>query len=489
MRLLLGLCALVWLPILLHQIYHRGLLVLSLWLLVAPVVINLIHGNTNPFFTSPQSASPQEDILGSTQRKTYTAYKTSATRISLDEVLEPTRTLLGLFLVVFLLSFLAGKKRLVLLDRTEIWMIIFSLLLIASACFQSIRFTLGIHTALDAFIVPFLGYYVARRLVTHEDHWRRLIRVLGYMGFYVIIICLIEQMAHSKIVYKMQGPFNGPAKLQLALIVAFYGVLIEQQALPGSIRRFVLYLTPLMILLTWLRANWVGFLAGGWVFLFLIHRFSTPKQKLRKFGIGLMLIPVVIIGVAALVSQEYIAQEVIENRVAKESTVNWRLLRWQVAIQEGLKHPFFGIGLTNLQDALGRAGLNYATAHTSFLTFFAENGVVGLLVYLALAGSIIQMGWRLYRTGANPQDRWRGAAVIAVVITHNAPSLFYNELHSYFLGHIYPYVFLGGIAGLYSQHPLERGKIAAWEGSVHRGPSGITPARSRVAERTIRLSH
>ena len=445
---LLLLCALIWLPILLHQIIHRGFFVLLAWLLIAPIVTNIVNGQTNPFFETPQ------DTEWSTSQAKRHGYVAHATRIDLQEVLEPTRTLLGLFLVIFLLNAICKKKRLVPLNGTETWMVIFSVILVASAFFQSIRFGYAMHHALDAFIVPFLAYYVARRLVISEDRFRLLISVLGYLSFYVIIICLIERSANQNLLYRLHGPFVGQAKLQIALMVAFYGMLIEQRTHPGGIRWFVLCLTPVIILLTWLRANWVGFLSGVWVFLFLSYRLSTPRQKLQKLGVGLMLIPMLVLGIGAVLSQDFVAQEVVEKRVSNPKNVDWRLKRWNVAIQEGIEHPFFGIGLTNLQDALGRAGLNYDTAHTSFLTFFAEQGVVGLLVYLSSVVSIIRMGSRLYRTGANPQDRWRGAAVIAVLVTHQMPSFFYNELHSYHLGHIYAYVFVGGIAGLYSRHRL-----------------------------------
>jgi O-antigen ligase len=103
---------------------------------------------------------------------------------------------------------------------------------------------------------------------------------------------------------------------------------------------------------------------------------------------------------------------------------------------------------------LGEAGLNYTTVHNSYLSLFAELGILGFLAYLAIMKSMLQLGWGLYRRGIHSNDWWRGLAVITTIIAYQIPAFFANTLYSYDLGAVYFYVFLGGVAGLYSRQPI-----------------------------------
>lgn len=96
---------------------------------------------------------------------------------------------------------------------------------------------------------------------------------------------------------------------------------------------------------------------------------------------------------------------------------------------------------------------SYVSVHNSYLTLFAELGIVGLSFYLAMIASIIRMGVRLYRKGLRPQDRWRGVAVIAIMVAYLIPALFASKLHSPKPWNtILIYSFVGGIAGLYGRY-------------------------------------
>lgn len=467
LSILVILCALIWLIIIVQQINHRGFLVLLIWLIIAPIATNVLNGRANPFFLSEEAHQRVVEWRASLGRA-GTPYKVDPQTINVRDLLSPTRTLFGAFLCVLLVNALLRKQRLVPLDRTEIWMGIFSLILLASALLQSNRLGHGLRVATDGFIIPFLGYYITRRLVINENRFRQLSQVLGYLGFYIIIICLMERLAHSQLLYRLSGPFGYPDALYIVLTVAFYAVVLDEKStLPHSIRSFVLYMTPVIIFLTFARQNWVAFLSGVWIFLFLGYRLINHSHKMARIGLAL-LAPLIVIGALAVSPEEVI------RRAGAPGTVNWRFERWKVAIDEGAESPVYGIGLNNLRDALGRRDMNYATAHNSVLTIFAEHGVIGLLAYLAIVISIIQMGLRLYRTGLYPQDRWRGIVVIAVLVSQLVFSLYANALHASDIRNVYVYVFLGGIAGLYSRHPSAVSDGSKKPTSVSKT---LTPAR------------
>ena len=122
-----------------------------------------------------------------------------------------------------------------------------------------------------------------------------------------------------------------------------------------------------------------------------------------------------------------------------------------------------GVGFDNMRYLLEARVLtykdikSYLSVHNSYLALFAELGIVGLSLYLAMIASIIRMGGRLYRKGLRPQDRWRGVAVIAIMIAHLIPALFASKLHiPQRWNTLLIYSFVGGIAGLYSRSRFDR---------------------------------
>src|SRR5262249_31717279 len=150
-----------------------------------------------------------------------------------------------------------------------------------------------------------------------------------------------------------------------------------------------------------------------------------------------------------------VPQELIAERITEQDNALGRFATWIATIQLALQAPIFGVGLHNLGGLLNSQVFsvggfwNYSTPHNSLLSMFAELGVVGLVVYLAAITTIIKMGVRLYRTGAQPQDRWRGLALVAIMVAYLMPALFANTLYTPDLIHIYVYVFAGSIAGIY----------------------------------------
>jgi O-antigen ligase len=460
---LLMLCVLIWLPICFYQIKHRGFLVLLIWLFIAPVAMNVIEQpGANPFFPTPrtQTKEPHEKWLPSGLRD---AYLQGRSAIKLDELLSPTRLLVGILFSFLLLDKTLLRKYVAPLDRTEVWMGVFSLLLVLNSGLQSARFTYSLRIATDAYIVPFMSYFVTRRFITGEHRFHQLIRVLSGLGFYVIVSALIERVLFGgNLIHRVQGPFADRDVLYLAMMIIFFMLLVEAihrgglqerpQAGSHVVQKCVLYASPGVILLTLTRGNLLGFFVGVLVFLFLGRRLMKPSWKFMVAGLALTLVPLMILG-----SFWFIPEEVIEDRLVKSKTVESRLEVFQIAFQTGIEHPIFGIGLNNLRDVFGtlrvtREGARtLPVAHNSFITMLAEVGITGLLAYLTIPMSMVQMGLRLYRTGSTLEERWQGVGVIAMVVAYLVPAFTTETLSRPELSQIYVYVGLGAIAGRYSQ--------------------------------------
>jgi O-antigen ligase len=465
------LCLLVWLPILFHQITNRGFQVLILWLLIAPVAINVIqHPKRNPFF---RVASPQERLLVADDPKDVplgirrSGYFSSSVSFSWKDVVNPTRLLLFTFFLLFLLESRNGKSW-VPLDKTEMWMGIFSLILIVNVFLFTRRYSYGIRVAVDAFMVPFLAYYTMRRFIVSEAQLRLFTKMLCCLGSYLIILALAEKLARSGVsvhdFYRLKGPFDHRDLLYIVLVAVFMVMLSEistgqfrlhdNSTFLRYARWFVTALAPIVIFFTWTRGNWLGFLSGMWVFFFLGRRLLPFSRKLICISLILLMVPVGVLGLQAALTEN-----VLENRVAKTSTFFARWASWNILVEETLKQPIFGIGLNNSRDVLqeNRRLSLYAdvksltTPHNGFLAIFAELGVVGLVAYAAIIICMARLGLRLYRSGRAVQARWGGIAILALLVAYYMPVLTENILHAPELSHVYVFACVGAIVGCYAK--------------------------------------
>jgi len=432
-----------------------GLLVLLVWLFISPLASNLIDNISSPDLIKIENDyTPDKKLLW---RGGYFYAGNSAT---LNQLLEPTRTLVAFFVIVFLLNGLI-RKNFGHFDTTEVWMAVFSLILVVSVLLKSKVVGYSTRVASDAFIVPFLAYFIARRLITTEDRYRRLVKTVAYMGVYLIVISLIERGTQEGLFYRLSGPFQTSTTLYMVMMVAFFIVLAEhfytpsvggdKIPLPRSARRLVVYLTPIVILLIWSRGAWVGFLMGLCVFLVLGQRLMKPSQRSGLVGIGLMFVAMISFGVQELAQS-------LDERVGESLTVYGRIATWMVAIKSGLTSPIFGIGLNNIREVLAtntvefQGVANFPRIHNSFLQILAEQGVVGLVVYLSIMVLIVRLGFRIRQASLHARDRWRGISLIAIMIAYLAPAMFASTAHLHVtLAHVFVYAFCGALAGRYGR--------------------------------------
>jgi O-antigen ligase len=455
-----------------------------LWLLIAPVAINVIqHPKRNPFFHVVRSEAPlivtgdQKDTLLGIRRS---GYFSDSINFSWQDVVDPTRLLLFTFFVLFLLESKNGKPG-IALDKTEMWMGIFSLILIVNVLLFSRRYSYGLRVAIDAFIVPFLAYYTMRRFIVSEVQLRLFTKMLCFLGSYLIILALAEKLARGGIsmnsFYRVKGPFDHRDLLYIVLVSVFMVLLSEistgQFRLPGNstllryVRWFVTALAPVIIFFTWTRGNWLGFLSGLWVFFFLGRRLLPLSRKLILISLILLMAPVAVLGLQAALTDD-----ILENRVAKTSTFFARLASWKILVEETLNQPILGIGLNNSRDLLQHRRLSlYAdvksltTAHNGFLAIFAELGLVGLVAYAAIMISMVRLGLRLYRSGTSVQARWGGIAIVALLVAYYTPALTETILHAPELSHVYVFACIGAIVGCYAKtlpRPLARTSVPTY---------------------------
>ncbi|HXK61834.1 MAG TPA: O-antigen ligase family protein [Acidobacteriota bacterium] len=442
---------LVWLPLAFAILSKRPLVVLLIWLVLGPVISNVVKWpGANPFFWT----GPESDKEG--------GYLTLPSTVTLEELLEPTRLVIVTLLALIILQAIVARKEPQPLDRTEKAMVFFSILLVFSSVIFSNRMLFGLRITIDVFLVPFLGYYLGRRFIRSEKQYWMLNRAMVYLGLLVIVTCAAERLVNTQLFYRLKGPFmqgaqRGSSILHIVVVVIFFAVLLDaittrrdRSHLPAAkkeIRTLIILSMPLVILLTWSRGNWLGLVVALWAFILLGRRLMAPSQRMAIAGLTFIILPLIILGVLRMESSAVVSQ-----RIGNVENVTGRLATWKVVADRAMENPVLGIGLNDTRDVLGRASSQsnvtvYSTVHNSYLTLFTELGLVGVLSYLAILISLGHSGWVLYRRGKGPRERWRGITVLAVLLGYQLPGLFANTVQMFGFGHLLVFVFLGGLVG------------------------------------------
>ena len=433
-----------------------GLAIFLLWLSVGPIatiVITIADPETRMFQVETES------VKGSAR----SGYFTGRSNASLAQLLEPTRTIIALYLMAFVLNGII-RKSFGSFNRTELLMACFIVILLSSALLKGNVLGLNLRVVSDAFIVPFLAYFIARRLITDEDSYQKLIRSIVYMGFFMSLICLPQRIIQGELFNQIIGPFDTKTAQYMILVPAFFIVLSDyfQKSVSRSrrqispVQRFVLYLVPLIILLTWSRGAWVGFVVGFGAFMFLGWRLLKRSQAFGLLGTALVFTIVMGIGIHEVADE--LAEPLEQRGIYNTGTIYGRFANWKIAINEGLRAPIFGIGLNRLREVLatneavvvGVSNFGTARVHNSILQILSEQGFLGFLVYMAIVATIIGRGIGLKRTSLNPRDKCRGIAVVAIMGAYLMPAMFASTIHVPVpLAHLFAYAYFGAIAGRY----------------------------------------
>lgn len=466
LSILFILCCLIWLPIVLYHVTDKGFAILLIWLLIGPMVLNLIrHPNRNPFFTPELELDYGERILWQRAEQEAKrgglkkAYQTEAASIRMDELLIPTRFLFLLFVLVLLLDKYYKKTPLEPLNKTETMMVVFLVFLVVNIFLLSNRLANSLKLATDAMFIPFVAYYVTRRFVKTEERLRQLTNVLIAFGLILIAIAVIERASHSNLLYRLRGPFSHRNQFYIVLMTVFFMTLLytvrhhSDRSKPFTLHAVccwvILTVTPMIIVATWTRSNWLGFFSASWVTLFFARRFITRGSKMAMIGLVLLFIPLSIIAFQATVPTE-----AVDGRIANENTIYSRIGAWIVQLDAGIKNPLLGIGFNNVRELLLNNRIYFmgvrslVSSHNCFLALFVELGIFGLGMYLAIVFSIIRAGVRQFHRAVRREDRWLGIISAAILVGHLVPGLTSVILYSPTIGHVYVYTCLGALAGV-----------------------------------------
>ena len=162
---------------------------------------------------------------------------------------------------------------------------------------------------------------------------------------------------------------------------------------------------------TYSRTAWLAFLSGVAMLAFGVVRASrgghlgpiTPKALAAAACLVLLLL-------APLAPR--VASRLDPGTPATEKSNETHARTAHVAFESFLDHPIFGIGQSDLGPKLGQ-GQRASGAHSSYLTFAAELGVLGLLLIALATTAVLRPAARAVRCHGVGSDHWLWAYTLA----------------------------------------------------------------------------
>lgn len=363
----------------------------------------------------------------------------------------------------------------------------------------------------DAFVLLFAGYMLARNLTGPESLITGKYIIYGISTFYITAL-LTEQKESllKKIIFTIAG---------LVLITSIYGLieyafqknLIFSQyvaeavpepriglhrigstlAHPVPFGAFIIQSLPFVILLwvttgrAWLRATAMAttllavlalfftFSKGSWIVGVIVA--AGTLLLLRRKSSRRYIVPAVIIAVMLTVTSGIFWQQVrseIETR--SEMSFDVRIYTWQGAIKGISEYPLFGVGLkqgaAELQKHVDPKTYkdlgNFVAVDNYYLSLLLEAGIAGFVIWMLFILFLLLEGFKAGRS-RGPSQPWALAALVSILgITMNAVT--FETMH------IWPNFILFWIsAGIL--HGLYWGNIGAWKDSGQRWKEQAVP--------------
>lgn len=246
----------------------------------------------------------------------------------------------------------------------------------------------SIKGQLYLFMLVLLAFQVVR---TEQDLNLALVAyLLGAMGLIYFLVRGYDP-GSTTVRHEIKGFDANETSLQLALglPMALYLLLIAKSWLFRSLGLIYIPLALFGIFITGSRTGFITALLGfvGVIPWLWRTRFIWKIAMLSFFIAAL-------VGVTSLVPEKTLDRLFSSGTELSQGTLSSRSITWSRAWLEINETPFFGNGLSSFRRVINKYNIDY-TAHNSYIAIMVEQGIVGLLLYLAVILSVLLQGLRI----------------------------------------------------------------------------------------------
>lgn len=256
-------------------------------------------------------------------------------------------------------------------------------------------------------------------LTADRSFFERLTKVVAVVAGFVAAIAVLQWVTVvlgdrvwflPPVTGRIGSTLGNAAFLAGYLGMALFVILYALRDATGEWRRIFTIAAILSVLAIFFTATRGTILALlGSLIIALAYALLKGEGSTRRFGCY-GLVSIICIGALFFGFRSQLAQIPFEpiQRIASislsEGTVSSRLFVWSHILEETLQRPFSGYGaehIAQLFDKVYDPSLIleqwFDRSHNAFLDYFAQYGIFGLLLYLALIGAFLASALRLYR--------------------------------------------------------------------------------------------
>ena len=330
----------------------------------------------------------------------------------------------SVFLVIFAIAAARGSAPPVPTTVPR-WIAYFAVALVLSACYSWLVVQKPFYPLLTGaknWLFPFALFVLGRRCFKDRHQLWFLILCVAIVSFAQALHGLRDGvLAGNLLSNRPTGLLTGQANL-FAGYLAMYGLLFlftTRTAVLGRAARLSLTATALIMLMTLVftlsRGAWLAFAVTAALFGF------TTSPKL-----------VVLLIAAVLVGQRWAPEEAVtrtdltvqavetadgELEESLDDSAALRVIQWKAFPQMISVSPIWGTGQHTYPEQLRRATGISRSAHAMMVHIGTEMGVIGLLGYLGLLGSVVIVcGRRVRSAGKGTLERALGLGLVAATV-------------------------------------------------------------------------
>lgn len=144
---------------------------------------------------------------------------------------------------------------------------------------------------------------------------------------------------------------------------------------------------PLIFYAIFLTATRTAFVVGILGLAYWVY-----TQRNASFKVKIIIAVVMVVSISTIMTfapKSSIERVFTTGESITKGTLNYRSVIWGGSIEQWKESPIAGVGLGGLGHALGKEHINYNAAHNSFIHILTENGIIGLVLYLAVHISLL----------------------------------------------------------------------------------------------------
>jgi O-antigen ligase len=373
-----------------------------------------------------------------------------------------SRYVLLLVAASYIYLMLARRRSIGMPRRLSVWLLL--VFLVASlASWASTRAQYSVNSLLDVALYPFVALMIANLPLSETDHRRAWLAFIASglgvatIGFVLYVTGLHIWSPNPLVANRLNITFADPNITARFLTVAMCAAVLMFSArkAPGWLTVGAAVACAVVLPMTWSRSGLALFVIGAAVAVILAFN--------RKRAVAIAAIAMVAFAGSALINPDTrdraggavstVVTAVTGGQVDQASAIpgnedvslaDNRVYLVRAGWSMFVEHPLTGVGFGGFQHAMLTdyksflpKGYTDSVSHTALITVLAEQGLLGVLLFLAF---LVALAWEALAARRRP-DRWAFWSTLAATLV--IPIFLYSQFEARFLQEPYLWLALG----------------------------------------------